>query len=189
MKDVDSEIESYSKYVKRLAESKSDVLISNGMLEHARILVCNLLLHAEEKIRIFSSNLAPRIYDDDSTIEALHSFLSKKGTTLEILLQDGESFKSVERLEERRFLKTCRDANLENESVVRCEIKLVASESDSEIKQHFVIMDSQGYRFCPDKDIPIAIAQFNCPTTASNLIKQFNTLFARSILLTVHQPV
>jgi hypothetical protein len=176
----EDDIESYSKYVAQLAQLKSDVLISNGVAQHARVLVSNMLLHAQEKIRIFSSSLNPEIYEHESTIEALKTLLSKKDTKLEILLQDREKFKSLEELKAHQFVQICMGGNEGDSNSSKCEIK-IASDLDAQLKEHFVIMDSEGYRFCPDKNKTSAIATFYRPFTATNLIKQFDILFSRSI--------
>ena len=183
MKYENSEIESYNNYVLSLAQSDSDALISNGLQDHARILVTTLISHAKEQVRMFAALANPSIYEHRSTIDALQTFLNTKDTKLQILLQNCGRFNSLESLRSNEFLALCSE-HLESG---KCEIRR-ASLEDSDTPEHFLIMDSKGYRFCPNKGVPTAIATFNRPSVASNLVKQFNNLFSRSLPLEhIHQ--
>ncbi len=161
----------YSNHVANLAQNKSNELIPNGSNAHAIILIQSLFLNAEKKIRIFSSILKKEIYEDNQIINGLDKFLNKPETGLEIIVQDYHS-SGNDNLSDNNFYKICNDSD-------KCNIN-TASEKDRLLKEHFVIMDDMGYRFCPDKNGSSAVASFNRPTVAANLIKQFDILFGRS---------
>ncbi|MEP6878809.1 MAG: hypothetical protein ABI865_08150 [Nitrosospira sp.] len=176
------ELEIYSNFVSQLAQNKSEVLISNGMLDHARILIANLIFYAGKKVQIFTTNLRPEIYEHYSTVNALKAFLSKENTVIQILLQDRAILDSPEILKDHELIKECMS---ELPSGTKCEIRVVSDAEDAQIKEHFVIMDSEGYRFCPDKKEPVAIATFRSPIAALNLTRQFDILFDRSTPITI----
>lgn len=161
----------YDLYVTKLADSQSSELISNGQIEHAQSLIRNLFSHAEQEVRIFTSNLLPAIYCDTRVVEAATTFLAKTGAKLNILIQNGDR---VDR--SMPFFKLC-SGNSE-----LCEMKEVAIDADKAIQQHMIVMDATGYRFCADadKDKNEAIASFNDQETAKNLAEQFDILFNRA---------
>ncbi len=159
----------YSKIVTKLADSGSPELISNGDESHARILIHQLLIRGTERITIFSSCLKPAIYNNERVIFALKEFLNRQGVKLEILLQSPDK-----EVENREFFKLC------NSFPGKCEIKHVVNKEHKELKAHFVTMDNKAYRFCADSTKPKteAVASFNRPKTAINLLEQFKYLFA-----------
>lgn len=162
----------YSDHVASLAQNKSNELIPNGSNAHAIVLIQSLFLNAEKKMRIFSSMLKREIYEDNQIINGLANFLNKPEAKLEIIVQDYHLYDNRNNLSHNNFFKICSDSD-------KCSIN-VASEKDRLLKEHFVIMDDMGYRFCPDKNGSSAVASFNRPTIAANLIKQFDILFGRS---------
>jgi hypothetical protein len=176
------ELQTYSNFVSQLAQNRSDVLISNGMLDHARILISNLIFYAGKKVQIFTTNLRSEIYEHYSTLNSLKAFLAKENTEIQILLQDRAILDSPQMLKDHEFIKECVG---ELSKRTKCEIRVVGDVEDAQIKEHFVIMDSEGYRFCPDKKEPVAIATFKSPIAAQNLTKQFDIIFDRSTPVTI----
>lgn len=162
-------MESYDEMVERLADTESNELIPNGLVDHAKVIVKNLLSHADTDVAIFSTTLKPEIYDDDSVISGLGLYLNRPDARLKILLQE-----PTESLLNSRFLQAVASSG-KNYSVKKVEKK-----SDQRIKEHFIVMDKKGFRFCPDKTSSSAIASFNQPRTAENLRTQFDVLFDRA---------
>ncbi|MBW8330290.1 MAG: hypothetical protein K0M48_14395 [Thiobacillus sp.] len=164
-----SEIEIYDCYVTNLADLRSGELISNGQIEHAQSIIRNLFSHAEKEVRIFTACLHPGIYNDIRMVDAASSFLAKNGAQVKILIQDiGGLDKSTP------FFRLCA------EHTDQCSMKSVVDERDKSIKQHMVVMDTSGFRFCADMKKNEAIASFNSPDTAKNLAEQFDILFHRA---------
>lgn len=164
----DAESYEYDVFVSHLADSKSDQLISNGQIPHARSIIRNLFSHAEKEIRIFTSCLNSRIYSDPKIFGAATAFLSNADARLSILLQDSDNLDS-----EMPLLELCKGNP-------QCDVREIVNKNDQEIKQHMVVMDNIGYRFCPDKCQKTAIASFNAPAIAKNLATQFDILFGRA---------
>lgn len=167
--DLGNENDLYDCYVTALADSKSAELISNGQINHAQTIIRNLFSHAHKEVRIFTSSLHPDIYRDSRVVEAATTFLAKDDARIKILIQDAESLD-----------KTSSFFNLCSEKGDSCEMRTVIAESDKLIKQHMVVMDADGYRFCADMSKNEAIASFNAPDTAKNLAQQFDVLFTRA---------
>lgn len=161
----------YDCYVTKLADNCSGDLISNGHHQHAQSIIRNIFSHADKKVRIFTSALSPEIYKDPRVTDAARAFLSRDGTSMDILLQHGEKLKR-----DLEFFKFC------SENTNQCTVKNVVDSTDKSLTQHMVVMDKIGYRFCTDPDLEnhIAIASFNAPPTAKNLADQFDILFERA---------
>lgn len=178
-------LQTYSAFVERLARERSSELISNGFDEHARVIIKNLLLNANESINIFTSSLRNEIYGHKSVIEALKKFLTSSNKRINIVMQDINLKDSdiydntIEQLKEKRdFIKICLALSNGNRySIARSSV------ADSEQVRHFIIMDETGYRFCPDKTSSTAVASFNQPEKATIYLKEFNELLSRSTIL------
>lgn len=164
-----SDNDPYDDYVSDLADSKSDELISNGQIEHAQSIIRNLLSHAENEVRIFTSCLHPKIYCDPRVVEAASAFLERDDVKIKVLIQDANNLDSS-----TPFFKLC------SEHDDKCIVMEVVTDSDRSIKQHMVVMDQIGFRFCADMDKNEAIASFNAPGAAKNLAEQFDILFGRA---------
>ena len=161
----------YKKYVVELADSESPKLISNGDVSHARILIRQLLLRGDEKIRIFSGYLKDIIYSEEDIIESLKAFLEKPNTELKILLQSPEEDSTFK---EREFYKVCKGKK-------NCEIRVIPEGSElKDMKAHFITMDKKSYRFCADRTNFKAVASFNRPKIVEKLNEIFDELFTKS---------
>ena len=163
------DFQTYRDYIYECAMKKTSDIISNGSLVHAKILIGAFFLCAHDTIKIFSSKLIADIYEDEEVLKNAELFLAKN-KKIEILLQDiDEQNNSIDK---HKFIK------INNNLPRQCEIKTV-SQKDKKITSHFVLMDKVGFRFCPNKTEPRAIASFNQPEVAENLIEQFDKLYER----------
>lgn len=167
-----SSIESYAEMVASFADNSTPDLISNGRVEHAKILINNLFSHTQEKICIFSSELISEIYESKEVLNHAKELLAS-GKKIEILLQD---VNDISELNDHKFIALCR----EHED--SCEFKIV-NEADRGIESHMVVMDKKGFRFCPNKKIKEAIGSFNNPEISSHLFREFQILFRRAVPL------
>lgn len=109
-------------------------------------------------------------------IGALESFLDKRDSKIRILLQESNKVISDNK-SSSTFLKICSSSK-------KMELKQT-QKKDSEIIEHFIVMDNTGYRFCPNRDLTEAVASFGRPTTTNNLLKQFNIIFERATILNI----
>ena len=180
------EVKPYSDFVEYLADEKLDVLIPNGRSDHAKVIVNNLLSHAEKEVRIFSNRLKLNVYEDKYIFESLGSFLRKKGR-LRIVLQDVDLDDGNEEDNCRKLIEIKDKVNLEPTDAFKkhpfikacseydVSIKL-AEGVDRDNKEHFIIMDELAFRFCEDRETEEAIASFNDPETSRNLADKFDTI-------------
>ncbi len=164
-----SEFEIYDCYVTYLASARSSELISNGQIEHAQSIIRNLFSHAEKEVRVFTSCLHHDIYSDPRVVDAASSFLAKDGTQIKVLIQDSDSLDR-----NMPFFRLCADHDNQ------CKMKSVVTDRDKSIKQHMIVMDTVGFRFCADMSKNEAVASFNSPDTSKNLAEQFDILFDRA---------
>lgn len=189
--DVDSyddyiNLRTYSAYVESLAREQSSELISNGYDEHARIIISNILHYAQKTVCIFTTSLKSSIYEHMSVLKALDEFLSKPDTKIKIVFQDIKSAcddnceqdGNILQNTNKRFIEIC------SNHPEKCQM-VQSSKDDAKIIEHYIIMDECGYRFCPDKTTTSAVASFNQPDAAKELLKRFEALIKRSTPLSL----
>ena len=173
---MDKELKTYEKHVRKLAEENSDELILNGLMDHAKILVTNLLLNTKKELRIFSSSLKSELYDDPLVLDALTNFIGsaseQQQKTVTVLLQNSDS------LGESKFLSILTGDGLNKN--IKVNLMEVVETNDQEIKQHFITSDNGAYRFCPDKEGTKATASFNREDDVRHLVEQFKLLTDRA---------
>lgn len=174
----EEELKQYTEFVDKLACDKSSDLIANGLEEHAKILIMYLIRNATHKVRLFSSALNRKVYNDDRVVDELLSFFSRAPSDggIYIVLQDKNAVNKLldpRETASHKFFQAC----INNPG--KCNIK-IASDKDASIKEHFLTMDASGYRFCPDKNVTEAVASFNRPTVVANLVRQFEILYNRA---------
>ncbi len=162
-------LQAYENYVNELARTKSTELISNGMLEHAAVLVAALLTNAQKEIMIFSSSLVFDVYGQPNVISALKTALASR-IKISILLQEYPDIHNDKIA--HNFLQLC------NPESDLCVIEITNQEEKKKIDR-FVIMDRIGYRYCPDASKPEAVASFNRPEKAKVLFDEFMSMFAK----------
>ncbi len=158
----------YEELIQDLVATGSDELILNSNTDHAKVLIRYLFKSSRDRICIFSSQLNDNIYDDQYVINEIEAFAENRGQ-VEILLQHPEDFDRGRKV----FL-------LLKKFTSQIVVKSVTNLKDKAIQAHFVVNDNNGFRFCEDKSKPSAIASYNQPDTAKNLIEQFDILFKRA---------
>jgi thymidine kinase len=161
--------QAYKAYVHECAIKKMSNIIANGNLDHAKILIGTFFLFAHDTIKIFSSKLISQIYEDEEVLNNAEQFLAKN-KKVEVLLQDIDEQNND--IDKHKFIEI--NKRLSQQSNIK-----TVSPRDKKITSHFVIMDELGFRFCPIKTVPQAIASFNQPRIAKNLVKQFDKLYSR----------
>lgn len=159
----------YYEKVVDLANSNSEELISNSNINHAKILIHQLLIRAKKSIRILSSRLDTAIYDDQRILDALESLVKRQIVKIEVLIQFPEKIEKA-----NKFLEICR-------GYFNCVIKKVRNPKDEQLNSHYIIMDEKAYRFCadaiPENGSVKAFATFNDPAMANRLTQWFNKFF------------
>lgn len=173
-----SDFYNYYKLIEDCAENKKDLIISNGLAEHAVYLMTAMFRYAKNHIRLFSGELPDevrresqtiKIYSNEELLMAAENFLRMEGSRLDILVQEGENFES------RIFIQTLKKKH--EEGVIKGSVNLKISEALCGISSHFMVIDNSGYRLETDHNHTKAVANFGDSNTARKLGEIFNTFF------------
>lgn len=138
----------------------SSETISNGSLEHAKILAKYLFLYAKEKgqdVRIITGVLDKDFYRIFST------------TIKEILINNKVSIISENNYCESEFSNAVN--NSDNGS-----IKVISKHDKIESLPHFILVGDCAYRLETDDNLKLAIASFNRPGVGKFLLDIFNRI-------------
>jgi hypothetical protein len=157
----------YRQLIERLARGGVNQRITNGWPEHASILLESMFKHARSNVRIYSGSLRQDTYDQDELVGEAKRFLAKGGR-LSILLQ-----KVTADLADHKFVQAARSA-----APGTLQIKAASGVYATDKAKHFAVMDDCGYRFEIDHAATKAVANFNEPAVACELISAFDRAFA-----------
>lgn len=180
-------LKDYHSMIDTCAKEGRNQPISNGLAEHAVYLMTKMFSEAKKHVRLFSKYLPDEVtrdsvkipvYDKDELISAAVSFLEKDGTRLDILVQ-GDS----EKIPSRSFVRSLKEKKENGEIKGVVEIRQ-ANYKTSSIENHFMVMDSSGYRLELDHEQTKAVANFGDSVFASKLADVFdNGLFKNGTLI------
>lgn len=166
------EHQEYRSIIEQLASAHTNQRVSNGLTVHAAILLETMFKNASAEMRIFSRELNEVVYGTDSMLDAVRGFISKPYSSLKILL---ERELTEEALETHSLIKALKSVSGPHGSV---EIIAASGNYSSGEVEHFAVMDNDGYRFEFDHDNTKAVANFNEPKVAKNLLKVFDQAVA-----------
>jgi hypothetical protein len=166
------ELQAYRDYVNKLVRENSDRLISNGLKEHAAVLISTLLSNAKKEIRIFSTKLKSEIWEEDEVISALKTTLEKQTINIKILLQEKP-------IEGNKFFELCKNSD-------KCEFKITKDKEVKSITEHFVTMDEEAYRYCPTTGKNEAVASFYDFDATKKLNDAFDILYKSDVQYQEH---
>lgn len=162
-------IAKYRERVKSAAEARNGEPVYNGSIEHAAVLAEAMFAHAQKEVCILSGELNARVYGREDVVEQANLFLADPEHTAKILVEDGTSLD----WDNHPLLRAVND-NL------NVEVKEVPTALQARYKFHFIVMDSDSYRFEQDKSQPVAIAAFGDVKGGANMRKIFTTLWDAS---------
>ncbi len=164
-----ADIQEYRQVIERLAAEGVSQRISNGIPVHASILLETMFKHADSEMRIYSGELSPKTYDRDELILAARRFLGRPGRRLRVLLQKGATD-----LKDRKFIRAISDLGA---SCGTLEVRSARGVYETDAAKHFAVMDERGYRFEIDHAETRAVANFNEPVIAQELVSAFDRAF------------
>lgn len=144
-------METLNDYLRRLhtaLEKKRPYVTYNRDKAHASLVVSAGFRHAEDKIRILSHELDPDVYEGRSLLKSVKYFLDRADTRLNILVE-----KAV-----REDHEVFQIGKQYNEKVT---IKKVPCQLQERYECNFMLIDSFGYRFEPDRNKPNAMVAFH----------------------------
>lgn len=148
----------FEKLVKKHYEKNSNEQISNGSMDHAKILAQYLFICAKEKrrdIKIITGTLEKNFYEIFA--EPIQDVL--KNNTVSIISEkpcENSSFKSA----------------VENSN--NGSIKVIKQSDNTTSLPHFILIGDSAYRLETDDNLKLATASFNRPNVGKFLLKIFN---------------
>lgn len=167
-------IAEYKKLIGRLAEKRVNQRVPNGLPEHAAVLLETMFSYAVAEMRIFSGDLHEIVFGKPPVLEAVSVFTSRPYSKLQILLQRP---KDESWMGSHPLIVRMREIAQSNRVHGTFEIRNAAGSYASPKAHHFSVMDNDGYRFELDHDNTKAVANFNEPKVARNLINAFDEAF------------
>lgn len=156
-------------YQKRVIECihnpECDEVILNHNIEHATVLIEQMFIHAVQTINLLSISLDSRLYAKDNVVSAIKEFLTKDGTTLNIVTEEkicsNGNAKLLEIFKEFKGKVTCKEAK---------------SWLSAQYSYNFLIADDATYRFEADKKNHKASAGFHDATIVGKLSGIFKAI-------------
>ncbi len=157
-------MEDYEDHVQTLFDLDSDRIFSNGMEEHALVILSEFFKRAEASVLIFCKNLLSNVYDHKKVTSALVSAL-RRGVDVKVIVQEGA--------EAVKFIELAKKYNLDPEISGVIQIFECTDQKISKVRQNIAIMDKKAFRYEEDKDEPKALASANQPKIANSLSQDF----------------
>ena len=170
----------YVAYVCNLSKEKSRTVISNSDVNHAKIVLADLLRSAKRSVKIYCSEQDVEFFNqpDSSLRRVFHEFLADlQSRQVEVLL-DGCSDTSIGMLKKLSIPK-------------QIKIKVISPESRRQMKFdmgtennfHMLIVDDESYRYEYDTAKHAAICSFNDRLQCKQMESAFNRAFRVSVQL------
>ena len=129
-------------------ERKRPYVTYNRDKAHASLVVSAGFRHAEDKVRILSHELDPDVYANPTLEKSVEDFLKRAKTGLNVLI-------------EREVCKDHPVFLIKQEYDEKVTIKKVPSDLQERYECNFMLIDSFGYRFEPDRKKPNAMVAFH----------------------------
>lgn len=159
----------YRARVEALANKRTGEPVYNDSIEHAVIILHNILSHAHHSVKILTGELNKDAYARTEIVDEMKRFLDDGSHTLQILFESEELAN-----EEEMHLHPFLHAVAGNE---RVQLRHVPRDLQDMYEFHFILMDDDGYRFEPDKGKFGGVAAFGDKRGGSNLDGLFSRLW------------
>ena len=157
----------YRGLVRSHADSRDGKPIYNASQEHASIVIENLFRHANSNVDILSGAFNARVYGRPRVVEEARLFLSDSHNhNIRIILEEDLP-------EDRKlhpFFQACSD-------LPNIKLRIAPKELQELYGFHFIVADSESYRFEGDKAKPSAVAAFGHTEGAENLSRIFGDIW------------
>lgn len=159
----------YINLVEAAALSKNGDPFLNSSLAHAAVIVQRIIADAYRSVSILSRSLDPQVYGRNRTLDMTSRFLEEVPRRMRILMEDGSESAHAENPFLNRFKK--------HRNV---EFRIVPPRLQEKYKFHFLVADTESYRFEPDKTESAAIVAFGHTDVAQKLERIFEKLWEQS---------
>lgn len=161
------EVLAYRRVIARLAKGRVFQEIPNEHPMHAAILIEAMFDNAVQDVRIFTGKLAMQTYDQPELVQAAKRFIDRPGSRLRVLIQHPMTRGDLEPSQLFQALKG-----------TRAEFRTATGSYRDDDANHFAVMDDIAYRFELEHEHTRAIANFNDPENARNLVAVFDSAFS-----------
>ena len=177
----ESHVQEYRQIIEKFAAQRLNQRVPNGLPQHAAILIETMFQHAAAEMRIFSGDCNETVFGKPSTIAAVCNFLSKPYAVLRILVQNEKDQEWVDTHPLVTALKELESPH--------GQVEIIAAEGvySTDEANHFAVMDNDGYRFEFDHQNTKAVANFNEPEVAKELLSAFDSAF--KLAKETHKPL
>lgn len=168
----------YEILVKNMADRQTDDLVDNDTVNHARILVSELVNSAEKTIKLYTNSFCEKFYLDTNVKEAFTNAKKNNDVSLEIISENDIS--SNEAYEEyKRIYETIRYKHYSKDIFAKFNSNTVSL-------NNFMIIDDKGIRYEQEKKENIceniedirARATFNRPNDVRPFVDAFNKIIS-----------
>lgn len=157
----------YRERVEALADKHDGEPVYNGSLEHTAIVLQSMLSRANRSVKLLTGELNKAAYGRLPVVEQIKRFVEDESHSVQILYE-AESLRSEWA---HPFLKAVADKN-------HVELRHVPREVQSRYGFHFMLVDTDSYRFEPNKEKYGAVAAFGDKNGGDNLDGIFTSLWA-----------
>lgn len=152
----------------RLRKSEA---VPNFSIEHAAVLVENLLLEANHSLDILTGHLNTDVYGKPEIVAAAMAFLQRPDTRMRILVEDWAALTAVPHPLLRAIASIGRD---------RVEMRVVPPHIRAAYRHHFAVADERSYRLEGDRDTFEASGRFGDVEGARILSQRFEEIWRYS---------
>ncbi len=149
----------YRETVRSLASLRDGQPIYNASVDHASVVVENLLANAKQRVDVLSGFLNARVYGRERVVEEARLFLSSKASNrIRVILE--QDFPEDRKI--HPFFQAC-------SRLPGVELRIAPEDVQNQYDFHFVLVDDDSYRFEQDKTKAAAVAAFGDKEGAENL--------------------
>lgn len=159
----------YREKVRLASRKKTGEPIYNGSLDHAKILVEELLSSATKEVCIYSGCLDAKVYGGSKVRDSLRTFLGNPKRKVKLIV---ESPNKIDFKDHPIFVEFRESDDL--------ELREVNKILGDRYKFHFTVVDLNSYRFEADKGQPSAIAAFGDKVGGEKLQEFFDIFWDAS---------
>lgn len=165
--DPDPRLDQYRHSLRETARDRTGGIVPNAAMEHVSAVVETLFSIAKSEVDILTGTLSPRVYGRLGVIEEVKLFFATSHRNrLRIILESD----SPRDRKNHPLLKAC--SEFEN-----VHLRLASPATQKLYKVHFLVVDTDCYRFANDKSRPNSIAAFGHEEGAQNLKRVFEALW------------
>ncbi|MBA86310.1 DUF7931 domain-containing protein [Thalassobius sp. S69A] len=161
-----AQLEKYRALVLKAAKERRGDPVYNGSLEHAAILAENLFKFSEKEVCVLSGSLNPRVFGNRRVLDRAAEFLGKAGCSVQILIERSDDVD----WEDHPFVQKFKSSS-------DLEVRTLQPDQIENLPFHFIVADSDSYRFEKDKGTSQAIGAFGDSEGGARLKGIFSELW------------